>query len=151
LYWAVELDESGWGEYCFFRLFVILSEDIGLAEPLMPAVIAALYENWQALRKRRRRRSTGRATSQGAEKLPLDHLALFVDSVEGWLGELVKERDGQRKVREDQLDRKEAALAALDQTRDERMAQLEEVGITKVGMELIDLDAKREAQQQRVV
>jgi hypothetical protein len=77
---------------------------------------------------------------------------LFVDSVEGWLGELVKERDGQRKVREDQLDREKAAMAALDQTRDQRMAELEEVGITKVGMELIDrMDAKRDAQQQRVV
>jgi replication-associated recombination protein RarA len=78
LYWAVELDESGWGEYCFSRLFVILSEDVGLAEPLMPAVIAALYENWQALRRRRRGRSTGRATSQGAEKLPLVHAVLLL-------------------------------------------------------------------------
>jgi hypothetical protein len=82
----------------------------------------------------------------------LNHLALFVDSVEGWLGDLVKERDGQRKVREDQLDREKSALATLDRQRDERMAELEEVGITKVGMELIDrMDAKREAQQHRVI
>jgi hypothetical protein len=82
----------------------------------------------------------------------LNHLAWFVDSVEGWLGELVRERDGQRKVREGQLDRETASLAALDHTRDERMAELEEVGITKVGMELIErMDARREAQQQRVV
>jgi endo-alpha-1,4-polygalactosaminidase (GH114 family) len=82
----------------------------------------------------------------------LEHLGCFVDSVEGWLGDLVKKRDGQRKVHEDRLDQKKSALAALDRQRDERMAELEEVGITKVGMELIDrMDAKREAQQQRVV
>jgi hypothetical protein len=75
-----------------------------------------------------------------------------VDSVEGWLGDLVKKRDGQRKVHEDRLDQKKSALAALDRQRDERMAELEEVGITKVGMELIErIDAKREAQQRRVV
>ena len=71
--------------------------------------------------------------------------------MEGWLGDLVKERDGQRKVREDQLDREKSALATLDRQRDERMAELEEVGITKIGMELIErMDAKREAQAQRI-
>jgi hypothetical protein len=75
-----------------------------------------------------------------------------VDSVEGWLGELVQERDGQRKVHEDQLDQEKAALAVLDGQRDERMAELESVGVTKVGLELIErMDAKRKSQQQRVV
>jgi hypothetical protein len=82
----------------------------------------------------------------------LEHLACFVDSVEGWLGELVKERDGQRTVHEDQLDAEKAALVALDRQRDERMAELESVGITAIGMEVIErIDAKRDAQQQRVV
>jgi hypothetical protein len=27
LYWAVELHESGWGEHCWSRLFVIVCED----------------------------------------------------------------------------------------------------------------------------
>jgi replication-associated recombination protein RarA len=63
LFWAVELDESGWGEYAWSRLVVICSEDVGLADPHMPSTIAALYSNWQLLRKRRRGRSAGRATS----------------------------------------------------------------------------------------
>jgi len=54
LLWAVELDASGWGEYCWSRLIVIVSEDVGLAEPLMPSVIRALYENWNSIRKRRK-------------------------------------------------------------------------------------------------
>jgi len=53
LYWAVELDRSGYGEYVWKRLRIIASEDIGLAEPLMPATIHALYETWTQLRKKR--------------------------------------------------------------------------------------------------
>jgi replication-associated recombination protein RarA len=78
LYWAVELDESGWGEYCWSRLFTILSEDVGLAAPGLAAEVRALYENWISLRKRRRGRSSGRATSQGAERLPLIHATLLL-------------------------------------------------------------------------
>ena len=78
LYWALELDESGWGEYCWSRLVVICSEDVGLADPHMPATISALYQHWQLLRRRRRGRSTGSATSQGAERLPLIHATLLL-------------------------------------------------------------------------
>jgi replication-associated recombination protein RarA len=78
LYWAVELDESGWGEYCWSRLFVIVSEDVGLAAPGLAVEVRALYENWNSLRKRRRGRSSGRATSQGAERLPLVHAVLLL-------------------------------------------------------------------------
>jgi hypothetical protein len=59
-------------------LAVICSEDVGLADPYMPAVIAALRENWELLRQRRRGRSSGRATSQGAERLPLIHATLLL-------------------------------------------------------------------------
>ena len=82
----------------------------------------------------------------------LEHLACFVDSVDGWLGGLVMERDGQRKVREDQLDTERAAMSALDRQRDERMAELESIGVTKIGMEVIErIDAKSDGQRQRVV
>src|SRR5262245_44732638 len=53
LFWATELDISGFGEYCWKRLRIISSEDVGLAEPLMPAVIHALYQNWSEQRKKR--------------------------------------------------------------------------------------------------
>src|SRR5690606_7436177 len=43
MYWAVELFNSGFGEYLWKRLRIITSEDVGLAEPMMPATIEALY------------------------------------------------------------------------------------------------------------
>lgn len=52
LYWAVELDKSGYGEYVWKRMRIISSEDIGLAEPFLPAVIRALYENWVQAHKK---------------------------------------------------------------------------------------------------
>ena len=45
--WAVELDQSGCGEYLWSRFMVILSEDIGVAWPDGPSVMRALYENWR--------------------------------------------------------------------------------------------------------
>jgi replication-associated recombination protein RarA len=53
LYWAVELDKSGYGEYVWKRLRIMTSEDVGLAEPTMPAVIHGLYETWAQLKKKK--------------------------------------------------------------------------------------------------
>lgn len=53
LYFAVELDRSGYGEYVWRRLRIMCSEDIGLAEPNMPANIRALYDNWTDGRKKK--------------------------------------------------------------------------------------------------
>jgi hypothetical protein len=53
LYWAIELDRSDYGEYIWRRLRIICSEDVGLAEPLMPAVIRALYDNWVDAKKKK--------------------------------------------------------------------------------------------------
>jgi hypothetical protein len=78
IFTVTELDESGWGEYAWSRLMVIVSEDCGLAAPGLAVEVRALYENWQSLRKRRRGRSSGRATSQGAERLPLIHATLLL-------------------------------------------------------------------------
>ena len=43
LWVAAELDKSGYGSWVWKRLKVICSEDVGLAEPTMPSVIAALH------------------------------------------------------------------------------------------------------------
>ena len=45
LFWALELADSGYGQYLWRRLGVIVSEDIGLAEPLSPVIINSLAEN----------------------------------------------------------------------------------------------------------
>ncbi len=53
LFWATELDISGYGEYCWKRLRIITSEDVGLAEPNLPATIQALYCAWTDQRKKK--------------------------------------------------------------------------------------------------
>lgn len=53
MYWAVELYDSGFGEYIWKRLRIISSEDVGLAEPLMPANIWALYRSYQEQAKKK--------------------------------------------------------------------------------------------------
>jgi DNA invertase Pin-like site-specific DNA recombinase len=81
----------------------------------------------------------------------LNHLQSFIGSVEGWIADLLTKRDAERNVRVGQLEQERAALATLDRQRDERMAELEQVGMTKIGMEVIErIDAKREAQANRI-
>jgi replication-associated recombination protein RarA len=53
LYWALELERSGFEEYVWTRLFVICPEDIGLAEPGLPANLWALYEQFRMLKARK--------------------------------------------------------------------------------------------------
>lgn len=53
LFWGTELDLSHYGEYTWKRLRIITSEDVGLAEPHMPATIQALYAAWADLRKKK--------------------------------------------------------------------------------------------------
>lgn len=54
VYWILEMDRSGFTAYAFRRLAVICSEDVGLAEPTMPAVIEALRRSWERERERRK-------------------------------------------------------------------------------------------------
>jgi replication-associated recombination protein RarA len=51
LYWATELDKSGYGQHVWRRLLIITSEDVGLAEPHLPAQVRALYDNWLDFKK----------------------------------------------------------------------------------------------------
>ena len=52
LFWATELDLSGFGEYVWKRLRIIASEDVGVADPMKAVEIRALYENWRDQRKK---------------------------------------------------------------------------------------------------
>ena len=60
LYWAAELDRSGYGQYVWKRLNMITSEDVGLAEPHLPATIRALYDTWTETRKKKDERAPER-------------------------------------------------------------------------------------------
>jgi replication-associated recombination protein RarA len=59
LYWTAELDISGFGTYVWRRLKVICSEDVGVAEPNMPAQIAALYDSWLDHKRQSKGDTTG--------------------------------------------------------------------------------------------
>jgi replication-associated recombination protein RarA len=52
LFWATELDLSGYGEYVWKRLRIIASEDVGPSAPLVAVQIRALYQNWLDLRRK---------------------------------------------------------------------------------------------------
>lgn len=51
MFFAVEFFNSGYDEYCWKRIKIIASEDIGLAAPMLPATIAALYQNYVDIKK----------------------------------------------------------------------------------------------------
>ncbi len=53
MFWAVELYDSGFSEYVWKRLRIMSSEDVGLAEPMMPATIWALYESFREQAKKK--------------------------------------------------------------------------------------------------
>jgi replication-associated recombination protein RarA len=69
-WFTAELDRSGFGGHAWNRLEVICSEDIGPAQPLMPAVIAALRDQYD---RQKKRRNAGRP-----ERLMLVHAAMLL-------------------------------------------------------------------------
>lgn len=46
LFFAIELYASGYSKYVWKRIFIMVSEDIGMANPDLPQRIQALYQNW---------------------------------------------------------------------------------------------------------
>lgn len=71
MYFAVELFNSNFGEYVWKRLKIMCSEDIGLAEPNMPANIQALYEMYQYQAKKKDEK-------HAPERLFLTHAVLML-------------------------------------------------------------------------
>ncbi len=57
MYWAVELNESGYGEYAWRRLIVIASEDVGPANHHAAVLVHALFENSRRLKAAARNRT----------------------------------------------------------------------------------------------
>lgn len=71
LFWATELDISGYGEYVWKRLKIITSEDVGLASPQLAATVHALYLCWLEQRKKADVR-------HGPERLFLVHAVILL-------------------------------------------------------------------------
>jgi replication-associated recombination protein RarA len=63
LTWAHQLNVSGYGAWAWKRIFIIVSEDIGLAEPSAPAVIAGLWTASQVLLANQRKPAPGEKAS----------------------------------------------------------------------------------------
>ena len=53
LYWAVDMYLTGYDEYAWKRLRIMASEDVGPAEPNLPATIEALYHAYTDLKKKK--------------------------------------------------------------------------------------------------
>jgi replication-associated recombination protein RarA len=71
LYWATELDLTGYGEYVWKRLRIMASEDVGLADSNVAVQVRALYENWLQARK-------NKADKSNCDRLFLTHAVLIL-------------------------------------------------------------------------
>lgn len=71
LYWATELDYSNFTEYAWKRMRIMVSEDIGLAEPMLPVIFNALYENFKTLKEKN-------DSKHKPERLPFIHAVLLL-------------------------------------------------------------------------
>jgi hypothetical protein len=86
-----------------------------------------------------------------ADERILEHLTTFVGSVEEWIGERLAERSDEQVVLERSLERARTKLDELTDLREQRMAELIEVGITTIGMEAIQrIDRQVEAQEKKI-
>lgn len=70
LFFAVELYNSNYAEYVWKRIFVMLSEDIGLANPALPQQIWSLYEMYSLLKAKKDKHEP--------EKLHFTHAVLLL-------------------------------------------------------------------------
>jgi hypothetical protein len=81
-----------------------------------------------------------------AEERILEHLSLFVGDVDAWVGERLADRSSEQTARQEALDTLKAKLAVLDRQRDQRMSELADIGVSKIGLEVIErIDAQRES------
>ena len=79
MWWAVELNLSGMGGYCWRRLMVICEEDIGPADPQAAVLINALYQMSNELRKAQPGPAAEKANREW-ESEPLMHATWYLAS-----------------------------------------------------------------------
>jgi hypothetical protein len=72
-----------------------------------------------------------------AEERVLEHLTLFVGDIEGWIGQQVSKRLDVRDAMSKRVDFLRSELAELDAKREKRMAELADVGLTDIGLEVV--------------
>ena len=71
MYWGVELYESGFIPYAWKRMFIISTEDIGLANPMATVIINSLYWQYEKL-------SSNKGDKKKQERLPYVQAILYL-------------------------------------------------------------------------
>lgn len=69
LYWGIELYDSGYKDYCWKRMVIMCSEDVGLGEPSTIVQMMALKESFEYLQ---------RMKDYSAMKLPFTHAIVLL-------------------------------------------------------------------------
>lgn len=114
LFWATELDLSGYGNYVWKRLRTIASEDVGMADPMACVAVWVLNQNWLEARKNEKHKGVraGRLFLMQA----ITHLALArKNRMMDHMGIVMYEGDrntilgGRPEIPDDALDRHTAA------------------------------------------
>ena len=89
--------------------------------------------------------------AEWAEAHVMRHLDVFGLSVKEWIAECLKEHSAEQIAGQSDLDAQVAQLADLDAQRDARMAELADIGITELGLEVVArIDHEREAVDRKV-
>lgn len=70
LWFGTELFISGYAEYAWYRIMVMASEDIGLADPQAAVVVQSLYQNYLIFKAKK--------TAHQPEKLPFTNALLYI-------------------------------------------------------------------------
>ena len=55
LFWATELELAGYAKYVWKTMLIISAEDVGVAEPTLPASIWSLFQTWEWFQKHDRK------------------------------------------------------------------------------------------------
>lgn len=97
LFWAGELENSGFGAAMYNRLFTIISEDIGIAEPYILMNIYPFYEEWSKIRKKNPQQAALYSMC-AAKTLALGHKNRSVNNLLGYITFRTQPLDGWKKV-----------------------------------------------------
>jgi replication-associated recombination protein RarA len=74
VFWAIELDRSGYAQYVWKRLLVITSEDVGLGDRYLPSTIWSLYQTWKEMKSW--------SNGNHPERLPFVHAVILLATAE---------------------------------------------------------------------
>jgi DNA invertase Pin-like site-specific DNA recombinase len=120
------------------------------------AMYSIVHHGKRLYRCKASQRQTGTCDSlpipaEVAELRIFEHLTMFVGDIQGWIGQRLEERSEGLTTLQKAMDEEKAKLAELDAKRDQRMAELVKVGITSLGLEVIErIDQERKSRAREI-